>query len=444
MTEPQRSTDDALAPSSASLSRRDLLAGAAGLIGGAALAGLPIAADGQVAKATVPPVAPPTTPPATPPARPVVPVDPTKVPGTPTAQVGTRSEFFAPTRAPFGEITGSSLTPLQDLTGNITPADLHFERHHAGIPAIDPDRHTLTIHGLVDRPLTFSVEDIKRFPQVVRTYFVECAGNGRSAYRDPKPELTAQKVAGMISTSEWTGVRLSTLLREAGVKPEAKWMLAEGGDACMLTRSVPIEKAMDDALIVWGQNGEPLRPAQGYPLRLLLPGWEGNANVKWIRRLELGTKPWMTRWETSKYTDPQPDGTARIFTFELDAKSVITSPSAPQTIAAQGWRTVSGLAWSGHGRVKRVEVSTDGGTSWHDAEFLGTPESKSTVRFQYVWNWKGEEAVLLSRATDDAGYVQPTRTALIAERGPGTDYHFNQIVGWKVERSGRVTFHGAT
>lgn len=436
MTEKSTPSDDALDPApSHALSRREMLAGAVGLVGGAALAGLPLAADGQAATASAITV---------PPTRPVVPSDPTKLLGAPTAAVGSRSPFVAPSRTPFGDVVGSSLTPHQDLTGNITPADLHFERHHAGIPSIDPERHSLTIHGLVDRPLTFSVAEIKRFPQVVRTCFVECAGNGRAAYRDPKPEMTAQRVAGLLSTSEWTGVPLAALLREAGVKSEASWLLAEGGDACLMTRSIPLTKAMDDALIVWAQNGEPLRPAQGYPLRLLLPGWEGNANVKWIRRLELGSQPWMTRWETSKYTDPLPNGTARIFSFEIDAKSIITSPSAPQTLVGLGWRSIGGLAWSGRGRVKRVEVSTDNGTTWQNAELLGEAMPKSTVRFQHMWQWKGDEAVLLSRATDDAGFVQPTRAALIAERGIGTDYHYNQIVGWKVERSGRVLFHGET
>lgn len=423
-----RSTPDPADPAPITLSRRDLLSGAAGAVGGAVLASLPPTASGQS--------------PA--PARPTVPQDATKLQGAPTAKLGERSPFVTPSRAPFGETVGSSLTPLQDLTGNITPADLHFERHHAGIPALDPARHTLAIHGLVDRPLTFSVSEIMRLPQVVRTHFIECSGNGRNAYRDPKPEMTAQKVSGMVSTSEWTGVPLATLLREAGVKPEAKWLLAEGGDACLLARSVPIAKAWDDALIVWAQNGEPLRPAQGYPLRLLLPGWEGNINVKWIRRIELGAEPWMTRWETSKYTDPLPNGTANIFTFEVDAKSIITSPSHPDTIAKHGWRPITGIAWSGRGRIARVDVSTDGGTSWHEAELLGVPESKSTVRFQYMWEWKGGESILLSRATDEAGYVQPTRDALIARRGLGTDYHFNQILGWKVETSGRVFFHGAT
>jgi sulfane dehydrogenase subunit SoxC len=237
-------------------------------------------------------------------------------------------------------------------------------------------------------------------------------------------------------------VPLATLFREAGIKPNAAWFLAEGGDSCLLARSIPIAKAWDDALVVWAQNGEPLRPAQGYPLRLLLPGYEGNTNVKWLRRIEVGTKPWMTRWETSKYTDPMANGTARIFTFEIDAKSIITSPSATQRLSANGWHSVNGLAWSGRGRIAKVDVSLDGGISWRAAELLNTPQPKCTVRFQYMWNWTGAETVLLSRATDDAGFVQPTRKALIAERGIGTQYHYNQIVGIRVDGAGAVTFHG--
>jgi sulfane dehydrogenase subunit SoxC len=321
---------------------------------------------------------------------------------------------------------------------------LHFERHHAGIPVIDPAKHRLMIHGLVEREVVLTLDDIKRFPQVTRTYFIECSGNGRNAFRDPKPDMTAQRVAGMISTSEWTGVPLATLFREIGAKPEASWFLAEGGDACLMTRSVPMTKAWDDALVVWAQNGEPLRPAQGYPLRLVLPGWEGNITVKWLRRLELGTRPWYTRWETSKYTDPVPGNKAREFTFENDVKSVITSPSHPSKLVARGWHPVQGLAWSGRGRVTRVEVSTDNGRSWQDAELMGLSLPKSALRFQYMFEWKGSEQVLLSRATDEAGFVQPTRAALLRARGLGTDYHFNQIVGWKVARDGMVTFHGET
>jgi sulfane dehydrogenase subunit SoxC len=407
------------------MKRRDLLTGAAGVIGGAIVAGIPVEADGQATTAA-----------------PVIPG--ARREGIPTTPQGARSPLEDPTRAPVGTTVGASYTPLQDLSGTITPSDLHFERHHAGVPSLDPSTHTLTIHGLVDRPLTLTVDDIKRFPQEVHTYFVECAGNGRPAFRDPSPSLTVQRVAGMVSTSEWTGVRLSLLFREAGIRRDATWFLAEGADACQMTRSVPVSKAFDDALVVWAQNGEALRPAQGYPLRLLLPGWEGNINVKWLRRLELGTKPWMTRWETSKYSDPLKDGTARIFSYEMDAKSVITSPSNPGKLAARGWHSVNGLAWSGRGRISRVEVSTDGGATWNDAELLGPSLPKSSVRFQRMWQWDGSESVLLSRATDEHGYTQPTRTALIDARGAGTDYHSNHIVGWKVESSGNVLFHGTT
>jgi sulfane dehydrogenase subunit SoxC len=416
-------------PTDHTLSRRDLLLTAAGAVGGAMLSGVPLAAESQGAVT---------------PARPVVPPDATTLQGAPTSALGARSPFETPTRGPVGETVGRSLTPLQDLTGTITPADLHFERHHAGVPALDPDRHTLTIHGLVDRPLEFTLADLKRFPQVVRTHFVECSGNGRSAYRAPKPDMTPQQVAGMVSTSEYTGVPLATLLREAGVRREATWLLAEGGDACLLARSVPMAKAYDDALVVWAQNGEPLRPAQGYPLRLLLPGFEGNINVKWLRRLELGTKPWMTRWETSKYTDPNPDGTATMFTLAVDVKSIITSPAHPQVVPTSGWHAVQGLAWSGRGRVTRVEVSVNDGRTWQDADLLGTPTDKNTVRFQHMWNRGRGDATLLSRATDDTGMVQPTRSQLIAQRGLGTDYHFNQIVGWHVRADGQVFFHGET
>jgi sulfane dehydrogenase subunit SoxC len=186
-----------------------------------------------------------------------------------------------------------------------------------------------------------------------------------------------------------------------------------------------------------------LRPAQGYPLRLLLPGWEGNINIKWLRRLELGTQPWYTRWETSKYTDPLPNGTARRFSFEVDAKSIITTPAYPDRLTA-GWRPISGVAWSGRGRVAKVEVSTDGGTQWHEAELLGPALPKAQVRFQYMWRWDGAAARLLSRATDETGYVQPTRSQLVAVRGPGTDYHYNQIVGCNVATDGAVTFFGET
>jgi sulfane dehydrogenase subunit SoxC len=413
------------------VTRRGLLAGAAGAIGGAMVGALPTIVRGQGAPATTA-------------QRPTAPADPTKVTGGATSAVGTRSRFETPARTPTGETTGNSLTPLQELTGTVTPSDLHFERHHAGVPTIDPERHALLLHGLVDRPTAYSLDDIRRFPQVTRTHFIECSGNGRAAYRDPKADMNPQRVSGLTANTEWTGVPLATLFGEVGVRREAAWFLAEGGDACKMTRSVPVSKAWDDALIVWAQNGEPLRPEQGYPLRLLLPGWEGNINIKWLRRIELGTRPWMTRWETAKYTDPLPNGTARMFSMELDAKSIITSPAHPDLLRTKGWRPITGLAWSGRGRITRVEVSTDDGASWHEADLLGPCLPKAHVRFQYMWNWNGGESRLLSRATDETGYVQPTRRRLIEVRGIGTDFHFNPIVGCRVQPDGRVFFHGET
>jgi sulfane dehydrogenase subunit SoxC len=334
------------------------------------------------------------------------------------------------------------MTPLEDLHGIITPADLHFERHHGGIPTIDPATYSLLIHGMVERPLKFTLAELKRFPSQSRICFIECSGNGFRAYAANmrKPDATPGWLEGLLSTSEWTGVPLAILLREAGVKPEAKWFLAEGLDSVLMTRSIPIEKAFDDALIVYAQNGEAIRPAQGYPVRLLLPGWEGNAQVKWLGRLELSDQPFMTREETSKYTDPLGDGTARMLSLVMDAKSIITFPAFPRTIAP-GWWEVSGLAWTGRGKIKRVEVSTDGGTTWQHAKLEEPVLSKCTTRFRHLWNYPGGEAVLMSRAVDETGYVQPTHVQLAAVRGEGTFYHTNDIRAWKVERDGKVFFH---
>ncbi len=416
------------------LSRRSLLAGAAAAGAGVLLETLPIEAQQKTAATSA----------ATPPAAPVAPADPSKVPGAPTTAVGERSPFVTPKRTPVGDITGTSLTPLQDLTGSITPSDLHFVRIHAGVPTIDPEKHTLLIHGMVDRPLEFTLADLKRYPAATRMAFIECAGNGRAAYRTPKPDMTPQQVDGMVSNSEWTGVLLSALFNEVGVQSGAKYFLAEGGDACLLARTVPVNKAHDDAMIVWAQNGEPIRPEQGYPIRLLLPGYEGNMNVKWLRRIKLAAEPFMTRWETSKYTDPLPGDKARIFSYEMDAKSIITSPAYPEKLNGAGYRAISGLAWTGRGKISRVEVSTNGGRTWSGAELLTPQTSKAQVRFQYMWDWKGDDSLLMSRAVDDSGYVQPTMAQLRAVRGPGTDYHFNSIRGWRVARDGAVTFEANT
>jgi sulfane dehydrogenase subunit SoxC len=330
----------------------------------------------------------------------------------------------------------ASLTPVQDLHGIVTPNGLVFERHHAGIPDIAPERHRLLLHGLVKRPLVFGMDELMRFPSVSRLHFLECSGNTLTEWS--KPAQTAQHTHGLISCCEWTGVPLSTLLDEAGVEPDAAWVLAEGADAAAMTRSVPLAKALDDALVVYAQNGEMLRPEQGYPLRLLLPGYEGNMSVKWLRRLKLGREPFMTREETAKYTDLMPDGQARQFTFVMEAKSVIVRPSGGQRLQARGFYEIFGLAWSGRGRIRRVEVSTDGGASWQDARLQEPVLSKCLTAFRLPWRWDGAPAVLQSRAVDETGYVQPRRDALLALRGGHSFYHYNGIQSWKVAADGGV------
>ncbi|MGH7251179.1 MAG: sulfite dehydrogenase [Nitrospiraceae bacterium] len=366
--------------------------------------------------------------------QPVAPGDPTRVPGAPPSSYGQRAAFEQATRLPG---TAHSLTPLQTLHGIVTPAALHFERHHNGVPTIDPARHRLLIHGLVGRPRTFTMDDLKRFPAVSRLAFIECSGNSAGEWREPRGQ-TVQQTHGLTSTSEWTGVALATVLREVGLKLEATWMLAEGSDAAAMTRSIPLAPVMDEALLCYAQNGEALRPEQGYPLRLLLPGWEGNACIKWLRRLKLGTAPFMTREETSHYTDLMPDGIARQFTFVMEAKSVITAPSGGQQLRA-GFVEIRGLAWSGRGRVTKVEVSTDGGRIWRVARLQEPVLPKCHTRFRHPWQWKGREAILMSRCMDETGYMQPSREALIAVRGMNSVYHYNAIQSWKVARDGSVS-----
>src|SRR5437763_231858 len=394
----------------APISRRALLAGATGALGAHALRVTKLAQD------------------------------PTKVPGSAVTPLGERSPFERPRRIPLGNGQGISYTPLQDCCGIVTPADLHFERHHAGVPAIDPQRYKLLIHGMVERPTVFDLEALKRFPSVSRLCFLECSGNGAAGYGRSRPDLSPQLVDGLTSTSEWTGVPLATLFREVGVKPGATWFLAEGQDAAEMARSIPVEQARDDGLLAYGQNGEALRPEQGYPARLLLPGWEGNTNVKWIRRIELADQPFMTREETSKYTDPLADGTARQFSFVMDAKSIITFPAYPVTLPDTGWWEISGIAWSGRGRITRVDVSLDGGRKWAPAELQPPVLPKCHTRFRYLWNWDGAEVMLVSRAVDETGYAQPTLDELRQARGIGTYYHFNHIRAWKIRRDGSVVF----
>jgi sulfane dehydrogenase subunit SoxC len=370
---------------------------------------------------------------------PVAPVDPSTVLGSGTTAVAERSPFVSLGISPVGVVTGTAFAPLEQFTGSITPTDVQFQRHHAGIAIIDPARWKLLVHGLVERPLVFTLEDLKRFPAVVRTHFLECAGNGRRAFRNPTPDLTPQFVDGQLNNVEWTGVELRRVLQEAGVRPEASWVLAEGGDASRLARSVPLSKALDDALLVWAANGEPLRPAFGFPVRLLVPGWEANVSIKWLRRLELNDAPTMTRDETATYTDVLPGDRVRYFSWVMDAKSIVTSPSHPMVVTPGSW-PISGLAWSGRGRIRQVDVSTDGGTTWSEAELLGTVTPKAAVRFQLPWTWNGTPASIMSRAVDETGYVQPTYRAFAVARGRGTDYHFNPIRSWWIDAHGAVTF----
>jgi len=391
------------------VTRRELLAGAAGTIALGATA---------AAQATQPPA------------------DPTRVRGRAARSVGQRASTEPLQRVARGAT--ASGTPHQDLMGIITPSDLHFERHHGGVPDIAPAHYTLLIHGMVERPMMFTLADLKRFPSVSRIHFLECSGN---LNRTAGPETTAGQLAGLTSTSEWTGVALSDLFREVGASPKATWFLAEGMDAAKLTRSIPVSKARDDAFIAYGQNGEPIRPEQGYPARLFLPGWEGNTNVKWLRRIELSDRPFMTREETSKYTEPFANGTARMFSFAMDARSLITSPSFSDTVA-RGPVEIAGIAWTGAGTIRRVDVSTDAGKTWHAATLQEPVLSKAHTRFRYQWNWTGGEALIMSRAVDETGYLQPTRAELLALRGPGTTtYHLNPITGWVVRADGRVFYN---
>ena len=387
------------------LTRRDLLARAAGVVGAAATA--PVAGQQSI--------------------------DTTRRLGRGPNGLDQRSPFVTPRRDPSST---SSRTPLQDLRGTITPADLHFERHHGGVPEIDPSRYELLVHGMVDRPTVFNLADLQRFPATSRTCFLECSGNLRRG----GPETPPQMVCGLTSQTEWTGVMLSALFAEVGADPNATWFLAEGQDAAVMTRSIPTEKAFDDAMVVYAQNGDALMPGNGYPARLLLPGWEGNASVKWLRRIELADQPFMTREETSKYTDPLADGTARQFSFVFDARSIITTPAYPETIAP-GWVEIRGIAWSGHGRITRVEISTDGGRSWEPARLQEPILAKAHTRFRHLWRWQGTDAEIMSRAVDETGYVQPSREALRAERGRrARGYHLNPITGWTVQSDGRVFY----
>jgi sulfane dehydrogenase subunit SoxC len=369
-----------------------------------------------------------------------------KEPGAGFASYGEPSRFedkvvraiLSPPNPPLPGV-GTARTPLHLLEGIITPSGLHFERSHSGIPDIDPDQHRLVIHGLVRRPLVFTLEALHRYPMQSRIAFIECAGNSQ-VLNAPQPQPAGIAVThGLLGCSEWTGVKLATLLDEAGVDPSARWVIAEGADAAGMSRSIPLAKAMDDALVCLYQNGEAVRPSNGYPVRLLLPGFEGNMNVKWLRRLKLTTGPAMTKDETSKYTILLADGKAWQFVFPMEVKSVITRPAPGITLRGPGFYEISGLAWSGNGSIRQVDVSADGGQSWAPAALHGPILPKAPVRFRAAWQWNGGPAILQSRASDDTGLTQPTRASFAAERGLRGLYHYNAIASWRIDEKGETT-----
>ena len=343
--------------------------------------------------------------------------------------------------------TSQSRAPHQLLEGMITPNGVFFTIVHDGVPEIDPSRHQLLVHGLVKRPLIFSYEALLRYPMTSRIAFIECGGNSAGLF-SPKPlQAAVQALHGLVSCAEWTGVKLSTLLDETGIDPKAKWFIGEGADAAHVMRSVPLAKALDDTIIALYQNGEPLMPGNGYPLRLLLPGYEGNMNIKYLRRIKLLPEPAFSYWESQIYTEPLPNGQAYQFYFVNEVKSFITKPSPGVGLKEPGLYEISGLAYSGKGRITKVMVSADGGQSWGEAALQEPVLSMAFTRFRMPWRWNGGPAVLQSRAWDDGGNVQPTRAEFVAARGelPSVppllafeNHHFNAITSWAVDQKGQV------
>jgi sulfane dehydrogenase subunit SoxC len=374
-------------------------------------------------------------------------------PGVPIPSYGQPSRFEAKTvrslSNPKLEPRGSAArTPHHLLNGTITPNGLHFVIARAGFPDIDPDRHKLLIHGRVRQPMMFTVEALLRYPMVSRVTFMECGGNSAPLWSKEPVQASVQALHGLVSCAEWSGVRLSQLFEEVGIDPEAKWFLAEGADAPTMHRSIPVTKAMDDAIIALYQNGERINPSNGYPMRLLLPGYEGNMNVKWLRRIKVVDAPIMAQNETMAYTILLPSGKAWQFFYPQEVKSFISNPSPGMMLTGPGFYEISGLAWSGNGRISKVEVSADGGNSFALAALQTPVLSKALTRFRTPWHWDGTPAVLLSRATDEAGNVQPSRVAFLAERGAPRGNaavtafpmeHCNMISSWGVSAKGEVT-----
>ena len=333
----------------------------------------------------------------------------------------------------------NSKTPLHKLVGTITPSDLHYERSHSGVPNIDPAKHRLLIHGMANKSIVLTLDDLKSMPSISRVCFVECSGNGWENWKKADEHLTVQNLYGLISCHEWTGVPLSYLINLVGKKDLSSWMLAEGGDASGMARSIPLtDEIMSEAIVAYAQNGEALRPAHGYPVRLLIPGFEGNLSVKWLRRLKFSDQPFMTRWETARYTSLLPSGKARQFYLRQEVNSVITSPSGMMQIKP-GYNRITGLAWSGHGKITRVEVSNDAGNSWHETKIIGPVLPKSLTRFQIDWDWDGKPTKIVSRSFDEKKNAQPDRKTLISETGENAVFHYNAQQTWNISADGKVT-----
>jgi len=332
---------------------------------------------------------------------------------------------------------GVSWTPLHEMEGTVTPNGLHFERHHNGVPVIDPATWELKIHGLVKRPMAFSLDALLRSEQHSRTSFIECGGNSNALWAAQPVQTAAGYLHGLVSCAEWTGVYLHQLLDQAGLDSNARWLVADGLDGAGVSVSLPLNKLPTDTLIALYQNGEALRSANGFPARLLVPGWEGIVNVKWLRSIQVTDRPLYSKFDTVSYTDLGPDGIADRFTFEMGVKSVITSPSPGQQLQGPGWYEIRGLAWTGAGAVSSVEVSTDN-QNWHQAVLQEPVLDKSLTRFRIPWQWDGKPATLLSLATDQTGAKQPTRAALLASKGSNAYYHFNAINSWSVDEDGSV------
>lgn len=332
----------------------------------------------------------------------------------------------------------NSKAPIGKLVGTITPADLHYERSHSGNPDLDPAKHRLLVHGMTRQQLVFTVDDLMRMPSIARTIFIECTGNGWENWKKADPNVTIQNTHGLVSTNEWTGVPLRFLIDLVGKDRRSTWMLAEGADAAGVDRSIPLtEEIMDEVFIAYGQNGEPLRPAHGFPIRPITPGLEGNLHIKWLRRLKFGDQPWMTRWETDRYTQLLANGKARQFQLRMETNSVITQPSGMMEIRP-GYNRITGLAWSGHGKIAKVEVSTDGAKSWKQAQLNQPVLPKAQTRFQLDWTWDGKPTKIVSRSTDDKGNVQPDRQSFIAAMGTNALFHYNAQQTWSIDGDGRV------